>query len=589
MREAVGMFISNNARRVFYVIIIALTLSIPFAETAAAKKPKVAAGPGNAQLFMAPMRDGVKLATDVDIPAEAKERMPAILLRSPYTRQLGGALGMFRGFVGSKYVIVSQDARGRYDSEGENIPFIFDQTDGYDTVEWIASQPWSDGRVTIVGGSALAIAGYQAAIANPPHLTCDIAAVAPANLQSEAILWGGQLRKDLAIGWAVGTGYDVSTIHFMSDHPFYDDFVKKFDLSYNAGKVQVPIMHIGGWYDIFTQGTIDAYRSLQERGGPGARGMQHLILGPWTHGGEASDKQGDLKFPANASIIPMITNILGWVSKCESGKLKPETLPVQYYMVGDVDTNDVRWNIWKKSATWPPAGVKTQKWFLAPSGSLDASNATKESKTFTYKFDPANPVKTVGGGNLTIGTHGSIDQRDIESRPDVLIFNSPEFTEPYAIAGPIYADLTVSTTGCDTDFTAKITDVYPDGRSMLINDGIARVSFREADSGKMLPAVKNEKMKVRIYTGDFAYTFNKGHIMRLAISSSNHPRFSVNTNTCPDIAFPHDLLEAEFNAVKGKDNSSAHKGIKYETVDNSIYAGGADGSFLELPYLAPAK
>lgn len=577
------MHISINARKIFLATILVLSVIISRAEMAGAKNPKPPAG---APQYMVPMRDGVRLATDVDIPGDATERMPAVLLRSPYSRQLGGALGMFRGFVGNRYVIVSQDARGRYDSEGDNVPFLFDQNDGYDTVEWIAAQPWSDGRVTILGGSALAIAGYQAAIENPPHLKCEIAAVAPANLQSEAILWGGELRKDLAIGWAVGTGYAVDTLNFMTDHPFYDDFVKKYDLSYNAGKVHVPMMHIGGWYDIFTQGTIDAYHSLQERGGPGARGLQHLILGPWTHGGEASAKQGELKFPPNASIVPMVQNILVWVKKCEDGTLKPEAQPVQYYMVGDIDAMDPRWNTWKKSATWPPAGVKTQTWYLTPSGQLALSGAPKVTKKFTYKFDPSNPVTTTGGGNLTIGTHGSMDQRGIENRPDVLIFNSPEFTSPYAIAGPIIADLTVSTTGCDTDFTAKLTDVYPDGRSMLINDGIARVSFREVKKGKMLPAVKNKKMKITIYTGDFAYTFNKGHRMRLAISSSNHPRFSVNTNTCPNVAFPHDFLVAEFNAVKNNDKSPVHNGIKYVVVDNSVYTGGADGSTLKLPSLA---
>ncbi len=476
--------------------------------------------------------------------------------------------------------------RGRYDSEGEDIPFLYDRTDGYDTVEWIAAQPWSDGRVTILGGSALAIAGYQAAMENPPHLKCEIAAVAPANLQSQAILWGGQLRKDLAIGWSVGTGYKVETLNVMADHPFYDDFVKRYDLSYNAENVRVPILHIAAWYDIFTEGTIDAYRSLQERGGPGARGLQRLIIGPWTHGGEVKAKQGELTFPPNASLMPMIQSILSWANKCENGTLKPEALPVQYYMVGDVDTTDPRWNKWEKSATWPPADVKSQTWHLTPTGQLDASGPSAETKALTYKFDPSNPVKTVGGGNLTIGTDGSMDQREIENRPDVLLFDSTVFNEPYAIAGPIFANLTVSTTGCDTDFTAKITDVYPDGRSMLINDGIARISFRESEKGKMLPAVKDEKMKIRIYTGDFAYTFNKGHKLRLAISSSNHPRFSVNTNTCTDVAFPHNLLEAEFNAVKNGDKSPVHSGIKYEIVDNTVYTGGADGSILVLPNIA---
>lgn len=575
------MNMTSNARRFIYALVAVLALGVSRADAAGTDKP---------QFIMVAMRDGVKLATDVDIPAGAKGKMPTVLLRSPYSRQLGGALGMFRGFIGNRYVIVSQDTRGRFDSEGESVPFLYDQTDGYDTVEWIAAQPWSDGRVTILGGSALAIAGYQAAIENPPHLRCEIAAVAPANIQSQAILWGGQLRKDLTIGWAVGTGYDVKTLNFMTDHPFYDDFARKYDLSHNAEKVRVPILHIGGWYDIFAEGTIDAYRSLQERGGPGARGLQRLIMGPWTHGGEATDKQGELRFPPNASIIPMVQNILSWVKKCEEGRLKPDALPVQYYMVGDVDTTDPRWNKWEKSATWPPAGVKEQTWFLTPTGGLDASAAPAETKTFTYRFDPADPVTTAGGGNLTIGTEGSMDQRGIENRPDVLIFDSPEFTEPYAIAGPIHAELTVSTTGCDTDFTAKLTDIYPDGRSMLINDGIARVSFRESASGKMLPAVKDEKMRIRVYTGDFAYTFNKGHKMRLAISSSNHPRFSVNTNTCPDIAFPHELLEAEYKAVKAKDRSPVHDGIKYEVVDNSVYIGGAEGSVLVLPsYEPPAK
>jgi len=577
------MPISTKRRTVIYLFIFALLCGISSADAKGDKNKNKPAPPDNSQMFMVPMRDGVRLATDVDIPVNAEGKLPAILFRSPYTRKFGGALGMFRAFVGNKYVIVSQDMRGRYDSEGEDIPFLYEQTDGYDTVEWIASQPWSNGIVTILGGSALAIAGYQAAIAAPPHLKCEIAAVAPANLQSEAILWGGQLRKDLAIGWSVGTGYKVETLNVMTDHPFYDDFAKKYDLSFNAEKVQVPILHIGAWYDIFTEGTIDAYRSLQERGGPGARGLQRLIIGPWTHGGEAKTKQGELTFPANSSIMPMIQSILSWVNKCENGTLKPESLPIQYYMVGDVDTMDFRWNTWKKSATWPPSDVKPQTWHLTPSGLLDVSGPSKDTKTFTYKFDPANPVKTVGGGNLTIGTDGSIDQRSIENRPDVLLFETPVFTEPYAIAGPIYAELTVSTTACDTDFTAKITDVYPDGRSMLINDGIARVSFRDYASGKMLPAVKNEKMKIKVYTGDFAYTFNKGHKLRLAVSSSNHPRFSVNTNTCTDTAFPHDLLEAEFNAVKSGDKSPVHSGIKYVVAENSLHTGGADGSTLVLP------
>lgn len=538
--------------------------------------------PGNSVVLMVPMRDGVKLATQIEIPAGPKRKMPTVLLRTPYGRDLGGALGLFRGFIGNGYIFVSQDTRGRFDSEGENLPFLSDQEDGYDTVEWIASQPWSDGRVGIIGGSALGITGYQAAITNPPHLTCVLAVVAPANLQSQAILWGGQMRKDLAIGWTVGTGYPAETLTLMTDHAFYDDFAKKYDLAYNASNVNVPMMHVGGWYDIFTDGTIAAFLALQEKGGPGARGLQRLIMGPWTHAGMIGKKQGELEFPDNSTINPLLSSILNWTDACFSGKLKEKDEPVMFYMMGDVDQEDSRWNVWQTTSTWPPPGGTTDTWHLTAGKTL-SPKPTDDSTSFTYTFDPSNPVKTMGGGNLTIGTHGSVDQSKIEDRPDVLVFDSPVFDEAYGIAGSVYAELTVSTTGCDTDFTAKLTDVYPDGRSMLIADGIARTSFREYDSGKLIPAAKGEKMRIHVHVGETAYTFNKGHKMRLAVSSSNHPRFSVNTNTCTDMAFPHNLIIAEYDARVLKDKSATHEGVPYEVVENTVHAGGAGSSVLILP------
>lgn len=572
------MNIAGGIKRILCLIAFVFAASGLWPAAAAQDVP----APGESAVVMVPMRDGVRLATQVEIPAGAKGRMPVVLLRTPYGRTMGGALGLFRGFIGNGYVFVSQDTRGRFDSEGENLPFLSDQDDGYDTVEWIAAQPWSDGRVGMIGASALGITGYQAAIAAPPHLECVLSVVAPANLQSQAILWGGQMRKDLAIGWTVGTGYPAAALALMTDHPFYDDFAKKYDLAHNAANVHTPMLHIGGWYDIFPEGTIAAFLALQENGGEGARGRQRLIMGPWTHAGEISQKQGQLEFPPNSTITPMINSILGWTNKCMDGKLKDTDTPVQYYMMGDVSVVDARWNVWKKSATWPPPGGKPETWHLTPAGALSEA-APADSKTFSYKFDPSDPVRTMGGGNLTIGTDGSEDQREIESRADVILFDSPVFEAPRAIAGAVHAELTVSTTGCDTDFTAKLTDVYPDGRSMLIADGIARASFREYALGRLLPAVKGEKMRIRVYVGDTAYTFNKGHKMRLAISSSNHPRFSVNTNTCEATAFPHAFIEAEYNAAKNNDWTSTHEGIKYEIVENSIYTGGADASALILP------
>ena len=575
-------FFSRN--RTLYLI--AFVLAMACVCTAARAQEEEKPAPGKSVVVMVPMRDGVKLATQIEIPAGEKRKMPVVLLRTPYGRDLGGALGLFRGFVGSGYIFISQDTRGRFDSEGENLPFLADQEDGYDTVEWIAAQPWSNGHVGMIGGSALAITGYQAAITNPPHLDCVLAAVAPANLQSQAILWGGQMRKDLAIGWTAGTGYPAESLTLMTDHAFYDDFAKKYDLAYNASKVTTPMMHIGGWFDIFTQGTIAAFLSLQENGGEGARGMQRLIIGPWTHGGEISRKQGELEFPANSTLSPLISSVLNWNNACIDDKVKEKDLPVQFYIMGDVDEEDTRWNVWKKTSTWPPPGGRTDTWHLTPGKGL-STDAPADSKTFTYAFDPYDPVPTRGGGNLTIGTDGSVDQRDVENRQDVLLFDTPVFDAPYGIAGPVYAELTVSTTGCDTDFTAKLTDVYPDGSSMLIADGIARATFREYDTNRLAPVTPGEKMLIRVYVGDTAYTFNKGHKMRLAVSSSNHPRFSVNTNTCSDTAFPHDLIRAEYEdakTAKKKNWAPTHEGIPIEIVDNTVYTGPAGASTLLLPW-----
>lgn len=565
---------TQRFRRLFIMIAVACAMTCGAARAVELSEP----APGKSGVVMVPMRDGIKLATQIEIPAGAKGPMPVVLLRSPYSRNLFGALGLIQGFVGKGFVFVSQDTRGRYDSEGENLPFLADQDDGYDTVEWIAKQPWSDGRVAMMGGSALGITGYQAAIASPDHLKCVLAVVAPANIQSQAIIWGGELRKDLAIGWTVGTVYPVETLTQMTDHTFYDDYAKKYDLSYNASKVRTPMLHVGGWFDIFTQGTIAAYNSLQANGGPGAKGYQRLIMGPWTHAGMIASQQGELEFPSNSMIMPMVNEILGWTNRCMDGKLKEIENPVTYYMMGDVSATDTRWNTWRKTTTWPPPGIKNAAWNLTPSHGL--STAPAEVGEFTYAFDPSNPVKTRGGGNLTIGTHGSVDQREVENRPDVVLFDTPVFEEPYAIAGPIYAELEVSTSACDTDFTAKITDVYPDGRSMLIGDGIARAQFREYEKDRLVPAVKGEKMRLKVYVGDTAYTFNKGHKIRLAVSSSNHPRFSVNTNTCEDNAFPHHVLGAEYNAALKKDKSPTHEGVKYEIAQNTVHTGPSASSLI---------
>jgi len=493
-----------------------------------------ALGEGGAQPVrteMVPMRDGVKLATDIVLP-KGEGKWPVILMRTPYGRNSEDGLSVAGGVMAKVgYAIVSQDLRGRGDSEGEDYPIFAscgwgELQDGYDTIEWIAKQPWCNGKIGQFGASALGISANATAPSRPPHLVCQFVVVAASDLYKQGATWNGTPRKALTEGWIRNTKLDPRNLELWRAHPDYDDFWKKYAPELVADRVNVPVCFVGGWYDIFTQGTIDSFVTIHHRGDNGARGKCRLIMGPWAHG-DFKDKT--MKYPSNANMMLQVPELLGWFNKwCKGIDLEPNRPAVRYYVMGACGEPNAPGNVWRDAEDWPPPSEPTPYYFHK-GGKLSPDKPTEARASATYKYDPNNPVPTRGGGNLTI-EKGPMDQREVEKRDDVILFTTPVLTEPIEVTGRLMVKLWAASDGKDTDFTAKLCDVYPDGRSMLVLDGIVSGRYRES----MTAAKPMEPGKVYPFEIDLWSTsivFNKGHRIRVAISSSNYPRFEANPNT----------------------------------------------------------
>lgn len=480
------------------------------------------------QTAMVPMRDGVKLATDVYLPA-GDGPWPVILARTPYSRKAGQ--GLAKGFTSAGYAVVAQDVRGRFDSEGENKPFLFDgwgaHQDGFDTCQWICAQPWCNGRIGTTGGSALGITQVLTAGANPPGVVAQHISVCTGSLYHHAAYIGGAYCQALVDGWVTATRFDAEALPLMQSHTCYDDYWRGLDSSTRVEKIDLPAIFVGGWYDVFTQGTIDAFRWRQERGAPGARGQQKLIMGPWGHG--ISPKIGELAYPGYNQVPGRLNEQTWfgyWLKGQETGV--KDAPAVTYYLMGDPTEPTAPGNVWKTSDVWPPKHTPTA-FYLHRDGALATTAPAAGDAPLAYTYDPASPVPTRGGNNLTIPA-GPRDQREVEERPDVLRFTSQPLVDPVTITGPILARLWVASSAIDTDFTVKLCDVYPDGRSMLVIDGIRRMKHRNTfEKDELL--TPGQVYEIIVDCWSTALVFNTGHRIRIDVSSSNSPKWQANPNT----------------------------------------------------------
>jgi hypothetical protein len=513
------------------------------------------------QTVMVPMRDGVKLATDVYLPS-TNGPFPVILARTPYNKDPVASLGKDGASRG--YAVVLQDVRGRFASEGENLPFDRDGPDGHDTFDWVARQPWCNGRIGTWGASAGAITQFQLAPSGAEQLAAQHLVVGAPNLY-EVVYAGGVFRKSLIEDWLRLTRFSSNALPRWVSHPTYDAYWRERDAARHYRRINAPAMHIGGYWDIFAQATIDAFVGYQTHGGPKARGRQKLVMGPWTHG-VLQEKAGQLQF-RNAKRPPgHVHDSWRWFDhwlKGEDNGVDREPA-VTYYVIGDVTDTNAPGNVWRTANAWPPVKARPTRYFFQADRTLSTSTPDG-TNTLTYTYDPTNPVPTIGGVQLSIPA-GPRDQRDIEQRGDMLVFTSAPLAEPLEVTGRVRVKLWASSDGPDTDFFAWLCDVYPDGRSFNICEGRLRARFRDGfEREKLLQPGKVYPLEIDLWSTSII--FNRGHRLRVQVSSSSAPGFDPNPNT-----------GEPFRASD-----------KLRVAQNTIYCSARRPSHIELPVAETPK
>ncbi len=560
----------NKFPRAVQIILMSILIATPTAILSLS----TAYEPPDKKTYMIKMRDGVRLATDVYFaPASFGTPKPVILIRTPYGKN---GMDIYRTFYSTQdYHLVIQDLRGTHDSEGGDRFLLFSKSyqDGVDTLNWILNQSWSNGKIASAGASALCINQYFYAGMAPEGLVAQQLWFGTPELFDHAI-YQGSYHKSLTETWIESVApenfqYQIDTL--FSLFPKNEVLYNSTSLSISAGphysNVSVSAIHVGGWYDHFLQGTIDGYIGYDDYGAPTARGKQRLIMGPWTHVNLFdSTKQGELTYPKNSIGFDLAFSweqevfdyaLLGKSTNWDGAR-------VAYYLMGDVDTPSSEWNYWRYAYDWPLDYVN-DKWYFTSIGGLLNSSYPSTNKNFTYLYDPRNPVPNRGGQNEPFDLEGPMDQSSIENRADVLIFETSILNESIEIVGRIWGNLFVTSNCTDTDFTVKLTDVYPDGRSMLITDGSLTVRSRyNYTTDVFMTGDQKDVYELLVDCWSTAYVFAPGNRIRVAISSSNYARFAANPNTGAPLANNY---------------------LKYNIANNTLLTGPDYPSCIILPRL----
>jgi hypothetical protein len=483
-------------------------------------------------------RDGVKLAANVFLPAGSGP-FPVVLSRTPYLKD---ALGELAGYTAKKYTdagyaFVMQDVRGKGHSEGFYEAFVPDMEDGYDTVEWVAKQPWSNGRVGMVGASALGITTNMAAMAAPPHLVAAFVIVAPYD-QLLNTFPGGVLKDEDTLGWLKGQGESQAQLDVVRGSAANSAFWNEHAMTTQRKFIRIPMYNQGAWYDIFNDGNVENFRWLQNFGSKGARGNQKLYMVPAGHGGLGGEKS-DVEYNQAGALVPPTEEMRWWeywLKGIDNGIMKEP--PVKLFMMasGRKGHPSAASQVFT-SPNWPPANHATA-YYLAGDMHLSVKAPTAADAKLSYKFDPANPVKTYGGSNL-LQTAGPLDQRPIGKRQDYLRFETPLLEKNVAIAGHVDMILWAATDGLDTDFMVKLVDVYPDGYEQIILENPIRTRYRhgrDPDDVMLMTPGKPEELHIDLW--NTAFTFEKGHKIQVTVTSSNSTKFEINPNTGEPFGMP---------------------------------------------------
>ena len=545
------------------------------------------------------MRDGTRLRADIYRAAEGGS-FPVLLIRTPYGEQLMRAGTPILPAIEAGFAVVMQHCRGTGTSDGEFVPFQSEAVDGLDTIEWCARQPWCDGNVSMAGASYLGMVQLAAATLSPPALRGLVLAVTPADYHWGLAYRQGAFQLGQTLGWhamksgqqlayRASAGQDISAempglLGLVAnpaasyanlplreapvvsrvlpnwrdwlDHEEWDDYWSGMSYRDTRDRVATPALHVGGWFDLFLGGTLDNFTTLRQHATTAhARRNQRLIVGPWTHI-DRTGVVGELHFGTLASdvAIQLERVQLDFLRRCVApGEQEQTGPPVRIFVMGD--------NAWRDEHEWPLARTTWSRWYLHGDGSLSPAAPAPGVAPSRYSHDPRDPVPTVGGATLINGSFpwlpGPRDQRAVEARPDVLSFTSAVLTDDLEVTGPVTATLHAATSAADADFTAKLVDVWPDGRALCVVDGIVRARYREG-SAKAVPVIPGEIYEFTIDLIATSQVFKAGHRLRVEIASSNFPCFDRNPgNGAPAAtATDQDFVVAEQTVCHDSDHPS---------------------------------
>jgi putative CocE/NonD family hydrolase len=547
-------------------------------------------------------RDGTTLYADIYRP-KMDGRFPVLLQRTPYDKDTSAGFGVDGAARG--YVVVIQDVRGRYASEGEWYPFLHETADGVDAVEWAAALPQSNGQVGMTGGSYVGATQLLAAIGHPPHLAGICPVVTGSDYHENWTYQGGAFQLWFDESWTSAlaentftrhlkqandatrgdsqlplasyplfNGPDLRTAEFTSDlapyfldwlaHPEADDYWRRWSIEDRYADIEVPALTIAAWYDIFLGGSLRNYVGLRAHAGSeAARRGQHLLVVLGGHAGMGRTV-GDVDFGAaaefdgNRATLDWYDYLLKGVQNEFAGK------PVKIFVMGA--------NEWRDEDAWPPARAHDTKYFLHSHGHANSSagNGTLSRETpraepaDRYTYDPSNPVPTIGGPLCCDAAHlepGARDQRPGEARNDVLVYSTGPFASNVEVTGPVRLEVYAASSAVDTDFTAKLVDVGPDGFARNLTEGIVRARARARSREQTALLQPGQVYPFTIDLWSTSNVFLAGHALRLDISSSNFPRFDRNLNVA----------------------ESPESGQRFITAQNVIYHDAKHPSALIVP------
>jgi putative CocE/NonD family hydrolase len=533
------------------------------------------------------MRDGTRLRADIHRAAEGGP-FPVLLVRTPYGEVMTRTVPVLPA-IEAGFAVVLQHCRGTGSSDGDFVTFEHEADDGLDTVQWCARQSWSDGNVSMYGASYLGMVQLAIATQAPPALRGLVMVVTPADYHWGLAYRQGAFQFGQALGWhtmksaqqlaySAAAGEDVSAdmpalLGLVADpvrgyaglplrdaplvsrilpswrrwleHEEWDGYWSGLSYRDTRDRVATPAMHVGGWYDLFLGGTLDNFTTLTQRAATEhARRNQRLVVGPWTHI-ERTGVVGELHYgPAASDVAIQLERLqLDFLRRTLASDGQPVPGPaVRIFVMGD--------NAWRDEQEWPLARTQWTRWFLHADGSLSPSAPPGEAQPSRYTYDPHDPVPSVGGSTLFNGRFdwlpGPRDQRTVEARADVLSFTSEVLAADLEVTGPVTVTLHAATSAADTDFTAKLVDVWPDGRALCVVDGIVRARFRDG-TGRAKPVIPGEIYEYTIDLIATSQVFKAGHRLRVDIASANFPCFDRNPgNGAPaETATEQDFVVAE--------------------------------------------